>query len=91
VALHETRVDNPVVRRGGSDTTVALLQDDGEDEPSIHACGAGDGLDAVGHVLDLLVRVVFNIPLSAGALQGALVGLEPVKHCRLASDKGLAA
>lgn len=89
VALHETGVDDTVVGSRSSDTAVALLHDDGEDESSVDAGGAGDGLDAVGHVLNFLVRVVFNVPLSAGTPHGFLIGVEhllkgrePVAHGR---------
>ena len=80
VALHETRIDHAVVARRGSHAAIALLHDDRKDEPGINPCRSGNGLDAVGDVVDFVVGVVGHIPLFAGALHDGLVVLEPAQE-----------
>lgn len=77
MALHEARVLNRVVRCGDTDAAIGFLEDDGEDETSIDASGVGDGLDAVGHVVQLVVGVIGNVPLGTRAGHDVFVGLEP--------------
>lgn len=82
VALHETRVVDAVVGCRDTDTAVAFLHDDGQDEARVDAAGLGDRVDAVLDVVDFLVGVVGDIPLSTARPHDLAVVLEPeTKKC----------
>jgi hypothetical protein len=48
------------------------------DTASGHLRRAGDRLDAVVHIVDLVISVIRDAPLSAGALHNRLIVVEPL-------------
>lgn len=82
VRLHETRVDDAVVGGVDTDTAVALLHDDSQDEAGIDAGLAGDLVDGGLHGGHLGLGGIGDTPLGAGRSHDLLVSLEHVVKAR---------
>lgn len=76
MGLHEAGVGDTVVGGGNTDAALALLHHDGEDEALIDTGGLGSGLDGVGDILNLGIRVITDpaVP-DAGLLHEGNVGV----------------
>lgn len=78
VRLHETGVDDTVVGGVHTDTAVALLHDDSQDEAGIDAGLAGDLVDSGLHGGHLGLGGIGHTPLRAGRSHDLLVGVEHI-------------
>lgn len=88
VRLHETGVDDAVVGGVDTDTAVALLHDDSQDEAGIDAGLAGDLVDGGLHGGHLGLGGIGHTPLGAGRSHDLLVGLEHVVKAGDPARKG---
>jgi hypothetical protein len=77
VALHETRIPDTIVGGGRSHTAIAFLHNDRKNKSSINTRRAGDRLDAVVHIVDLVISVIRDAPLGAGVLYNRPIVVEP--------------
>jgi hypothetical protein len=82
VTLHQTRVVDTVVGSLDTDTTVALLHNDSQDEARVHTARFSDRVDSALDVIYLLVGVVLNAELSARLFHGSAVTLEHIVEAR---------
>jgi len=67
VSLHQPRIANAIVCGGCSNAAIAFLHYDSKNESRVDTSGAGNGLDASRHCINLIVGVICNAPLCTRA------------------------